>query len=479
MTASAASIDPKACSRNLVLITFDQWRGDWCDPEAPIVDLPNIFGLARDGWSARCYASSPQCVPARLGWTTGLPASRFGVTTHRNIDVPPDVPSIVRELRDAGWWTELVGKSHLTAHVKGRDLRDESRRMCDLGFERVLEIAGPRGLRHVECALTDAWRDAGVFDAQRADLERRYGGGREPESWAVRPTILPLELYPDIWLRHRAEERLAALPSDRPWLLWISFVGPHEPFDTPPPWAGRHQDADLPPATTEPRWFGRLPRRSSARQSRARWDRLTTDAIAACRRDYADQLQLLDDQIGHLVAAIDRREDADRTAIAITADHGELLGDGGLLYKGTFLEGAVRVPWIYRPSLAEGRDAPLRTTTPIEITPLLRRCFDALAASPTQTDVRSWAVPEEPVVCEFGDELMLVSGDRKLVTRRGRPDWATDLATDPTERRNVITDDRWTWWTDAAWRALRRRGRLEWKRRRRSDWRLEDLEDVA
>ena len=190
MTASAASIDPKARSRNLVLITFDQWRGDWCDPDRPVVDLPHLFGLARDGWSARCYASSPQCVPARLGWTTGLPASRFGVTTHRNIDVPPDAPSIVRDLRDAGWWTELVGKTHLTAHIPGRDLRDQTSRLHELGFERTLEIAGPRGLRHVECELTDAWRDAGVLDAQRADLERRYGGGRQPEAWAVRPTLL-------------------------------------------------------------------------------------------------------------------------------------------------------------------------------------------------------------------------------------------------------------------------------------------------
>ena len=32
-----------------------------------------------------------------------------------------------------------------------------------------------------------------------------------------------------------------------------------------------------------------------------------------------------------------------------TADHGDMLGDGGMLYKGSFLEGAIRVPFVYKP----------------------------------------------------------------------------------------------------------------------------------
>ena len=479
MPDAAAAPESNPTPRNLLLCTFDQLRGDWCDPGNPIVDLPNLQALARDSWSARCYATSPQCVPARLSWTTGLYASQFGITTHRNVDLPADAPSIIRDLQSRGWWTELVGKSHLTAHIKGRDLRDQAPRMHALGFDRVLEIAGPRGLRHVECELTDAWRDAGVLDAHRADLEERYAGGRRPESWMVRPTILPIELYPDTWLTTQAIRRIEALPTDRPWLIWVSFVGPHEPFDTPPPWAGRHRDTDLPAASDTPPWIGSLPAHASARAARALWKDLTPEAINACRRDYADQLQLLDDQLGRLFAAINLRSDAQRTAIALTADHGELLGDGGMLYKGTFLEGAVRIPWIYRPAPNEAWSGPSQTDHPVGVTPMLKSCLQSLAATDTTDNLVAHAERQAEACCEFGDELMVVAGRRKLVIdHRGKALWATDLEHDPGEQRNVVTEDRRTWRTDPRWKDLHRTARKLRKERRRHSWKWTQLEDA-
>ena len=466
-------------TRNLVLLTFDQWRGDWCDPDHPIVELPEIMGLARNGWSCRCYATSPQCVPARISWMTGLYPSQFGVTTHRNVDLPGTAPSIVRTLKERGWWTELVGKSHLTAHIRGRDLRDEEPRLQQLGFDRVLEIAGPRGLRHVSCALTDAWKKAGVLEEHRADLERRYASGNEADAWAVRPTVLPDELYPDIWLARQAEQRLRALPDDRPWLLWISFVGPHEPFDTPAPWSGHHRDADLPSPSTEPPWIHALPQGASARKARETWQRLDAASIDACRRDYADHLRLIDDQVGRLLATLSERPDAARTAVAVTADHGELLGDGGMLYKGTFLEGAVRVPWIYRPAPEESVEADIRTDHPLAITTLLRNCFENLTDGGGLDGLIRRSRSMRDVRCEFADELMVVSGHRKLVVDgRRRPLWAIDLEQDPHEQVNVITDDRRTWRRDPIWKSLRREATAHLRRRRRRGWRETTLKDV-
>lgn len=465
--------------RNLVLLSFDQWRGDWCDPERPIVELPSIGRLAATGWSGRCYASSPQCVPSRLSWTTGLHPSQFGVTHHRNVDLPANAPSVIRTLRDSGWHTELLGKSHLTAHIPGRDLRQEAARMQALGFDRVSEIAGPRGLRHVECDLTDAWRSAGVLEAQRADLERRYGAGNGPEAWKVRPTVLPNELYPDLWLADRAVERIADQPSDRPWFLWISFVGPHEPFDTPAPWAGRHLDQDLPDPTATPVWMDRLASDTSARRARETWRSLDDTSIRACRRDYADHLRLLDDQVGRILDTLERREDVDRTAVALIADHGELLGDGGLLYKGTFLEGAVRVPWLYRPAACDSDGRPRRTDHAMETTPLLgatlERLVDGSGLDRLVEDSRSHG----PVHCEFESELMLIEGHRKLVVdRRGRPLWAVDLESDPTERLDLLAEERRTWRSDSDWKRLRRIAARHQRRRRGRRWRSLEVEEA-
>jgi choline-sulfatase len=132
---------PAASPANLLLITFDQWRGDWGDPWAPVVELPALQGLAQQGFTARrCYTSSPHCVPARLSWLTGLMPSQLGVTRNTSVNLPADAPSLVRELQQQGWHTALVGKTHWTSHASPRDLRDDRPLMAALGFDQVIEV---------------------------------------------------------------------------------------------------------------------------------------------------------------------------------------------------------------------------------------------------------------------------------------------------------------------------------------------------
>lgn len=335
---------------NWLLISFDQWRGDWLDQ--PWLHLPHLKRLAREGWSIpRCYTSSPQCVPARASWLTGLRPSELGVTTNQIYTVPADAPSFVRELRDeAGYTTSLVGKTHWTPHEAGVDLRDNLPLMQQLGFDRVREIAGPRALAVVECELTDRWREAGVLQAYRRDLEDRY---RDGCMHTVRPSVLPDALYPDLWLTGAALEELERLPQDQPWLLWVNFPGPHEPFDVPASWRGRFPKRPIPPPElrpTDPAELERLaPPGSELARKLARWpEGLPAEAMQALRADYADHLALLDAQLGELLAALAQRPDAAHTAVSACSDHGELLGDWGLLLKGCFLEGAMRSLFVHR-----------------------------------------------------------------------------------------------------------------------------------
>ena len=83
------------------------------------------------------------------------------------------------------------------------------------------------------------------------------------------------------------------------------------------------------------------------------------------------------------------------------------------------------------------------------------------------------------VRCEFADELMVVSGHRKLVVDgRRRPLWAIDLEQDPHEQVNVITDDRRTWRRDSIWKSMRREATAHLRRRRRRGWQETTLKDV-
>ena len=37
-----------------------------------------------------------------------------------------------------------------------------------------------------------------------------------------------------------ALDELKHLPQNKPWFLWVSYPGPHEPFDVPASWRGNH-----------------------------------------------------------------------------------------------------------------------------------------------------------------------------------------------------------------------------------------------
>ena len=459
-----------ATKANLLLISFDQWRGDWADPDSPVLQLPALESMAREGWSARrCYTSSPHCVPARMSWLTGLEPSQLGVTRNADVSLPPDAPSLVRELRQKGWHTAVVGKTHWTSHFQTSDLRQNGPLFDQLGFNEACDVAGPRALRRVTCELTEAWRKAGLLEAQRADLQKRYSKGRSAAAWGVRPSLLPQPLYPDIWIAERGLKALQSMPTDQPWLLWISFVGPHEPFDTPPPWHGLHTSTQLPCAAPQPNWIAALPENCELLICAESWrGLLSPQQINACRADYADHLRLLDDQLHRLLNALDNREDQTRTAVLATADHGEMLGDGNMLYKGSFLEGAIRVPFIFRPPPRPGQVVGVSSNRPLPLTGLLREVLHNLPLGGAISPLKRWARKQPGAVVEFRRERVYIQGARKLcVGTEGELFWATHLGRDPNEQKNQLTKKITK---SPAWMRLMSWAGEEQKRRSSSTW---------
>ena len=333
---------------NWLLITFDQWRGDWL--HQPWLDLPVLRGLSRQGWDLRrCYTSCPQCIPARVSWLTGQTPKSLRLTKNRPYSVAPDAPSFVRELRDAGnYRTVLVGKTHWTPQNKPGDLRDNLPLLRALGFDHAREIAGQRAMQRMESELTDRWREAGVLEQYREDLQDRYASRR---AHCVRPSVLPDALYPDLWLTGVATEELMSLSDERPWFLWVSFPGPHEPFDVPASWCRTRSIPPPVPRPQDPEQLRRLAPPDSVLAGKLnRWpDGLPPEALEALRQDYANHLELLDQQVGELLKVLEQRGDAANTAVTVCSDHGELLGDWGLLLKGCFLEGAIRSLFLHRP----------------------------------------------------------------------------------------------------------------------------------
>jgi choline-sulfatase len=76
---------------------------------------------------------------------------------------------------------------------------------------------------------------------------------------------------------------------------------------------------------------------------------MTDDAIRGMRRAYAADISVIDDAVGQMIDALERRGFLLNTWFVYTSDHGEMGGNHGLMSKCVLYEPAVRVPLIVRP----------------------------------------------------------------------------------------------------------------------------------
>ena len=73
---------------------------------------------------------------------------------------------------------------------------------------------------------------------------------------------------------------------------------------------------------------------------------ITPEEIAVTRQQYCAATELIDDQIGEMLRALEQRGMLDNTYIIYSSDHGEMLGDHGLYTKSVAYEASLRVPLI-------------------------------------------------------------------------------------------------------------------------------------
>ena len=421
----------------------DQQRWDALGCAGGWVDTPNLDWLAAEGVRfTNAYTNSPVCVPARVSLATGQYPHKTGVWRNQPHTLPPDAPTWMRAVRDAGYSTSLFGKTHLHPH-RG-DLRDRADLVHAYGLDHVDEIAGPRATMRCRSNLTDRWEQAGVYDAYREDLRDRY----ESKPWLVRPSAVPLELYADVYVGQQAAAYLRSYDGARPWLCWVSFGGPHEPWDTPEPYASRYDPAAM-PAPVQPAPDGQERPRGLLDQKLAeRSVQFEPGEVEKLRADYAGNVTLIDDQIGDILRVVEERGELDRTVVAFASDHGEMNGDHGLLYKQNFLNPAARVPFIVRlPPSESGAATGAVSDGMVELMDLGATLAELaggrkVAGSRARSLVPVLRDPARPhrdvALSELRREGMVATADWKLgVNRAGEVYLLYDLGADPQETRNL------------------------------------------
>lgn len=429
---------------NLLFIMTDQLRHDWFGAAgADWVRTPNIDAIASRGVRfTQTTTPCPVCAPARISLASGLFPHRLGATDN-SAYLPISTPTYYQRLRDHGYHVGCVGKLDLAKPDRYNGLNGDRPRTYGWGFTHPVEVEGKMhaGRCKPPKGPYTKWLDEqGLLDAFYDDYSVRRPKGSYIDG-STKDSVLPTEAFADVWIGRRAEQWLSDIEGDYPWHLFVSFVGPHDPFDPPTEYADQYRNADMPAAIPfspdgKPDWI----------QKRAGRYGATSEGVAIARRQYSASTTAIDDAIGGIMKALEARGWADNTYIVFSADHGEMLGDFGMFTKQLPYEASMRIPLIVAgPGIEGGRTSDALVELE-DVNPTL--CEMAGVPALENIDARSILGVARGEVSEHRDATIAVdpkfrtlrTAEWKFIDNINNTEELYHLTEDPDELRNVVAD---------------------------------------
>jgi len=446
-----------ATSPNFVFFCCDQLRADCLGCEGnELAVTPNIDAIGESGVRfSRAYVQNPLCSPSRATMITGRYPRSHGCLCN-GTPLPEDEVTLPAVLAENGYATCASGKVHLRPHEVSLE---------DHTWIQEYEGDGPYyGFEQVH--LTDDYKLGGYlrwiaeehpeWSDEAWDIADGRSRSGSVEAWHSR---IPAELHQSSWIADRAIDFMGEA-GERPFFLWCSFVDPHHPFNPPAPYSEMYERSAIPvPAMPDLSAFGlhwAARQRGSDGRSAEQW----REIIAL----YLGMISLIDDCVGRVLEALERHGLAENTVVGFVNDHGELLGDHGLLLKGPFLlESMIRQVQLWRgPGVRAGAtDDGLAES--VDIAPTIlelagvpapegmqgeslapRLAGEASGKQAAMVQFSPWTAydggrfPDGPKRLHLN---ALVTEDHKLVHYAGQPFGELfDLGQDPGELRNLYED---------------------------------------
>lgn len=291
--------------RNLVVVLLDSLNRHLLEPYGGReFDTPVLDRFAREAVRFdRHHVGSLPCMPARHDILVG--ALDFLWRPWGSIEVWEE--AITRDLRRRGVTTMLVSDHPHLFETGGENYHTD---FTAWQYERGHENDPWRTVPD------PTWAGAPALPARPSGTPMHYDDSR---TW-----FRSEEEFPGPRTMAAAAEwvRTSARRHDRFFLLVDEF-DPHEPFDTPAPYAGRY----------DPEWEGPA----------EIWPPYLVDAIAGghlterrarhIRANYGAKLTMIDHWLGTLLDAVDEAGLRESTAVVVCTDHGHYLGEHDLFGK--------------------------------------------------------------------------------------------------------------------------------------------------
>ncbi|MFC1525578.1 sulfatase-like hydrolase/transferase, partial [Candidatus Latescibacterota bacterium] len=360
---------------SLLYIFTDQQRADTmrCYGNEHI-GVPHLNGLADEGFVfEHAYVSQPVCSPSRATMLAGLWPHSSGVPAC-NVPLPADVTTFAEHLPDT-YSTAYMGKWHL-----GDEIFPQHGFQAWVGSEDAYrhsysspELLGELSPYHHflrDCGLTPDSDNRGerVFSRHLAaslDEERTKAS----------------------FLGDRAAEFIRR-QGDRPFALCVSFLEPHPPHTGP--LNALYDPSSLPtgPAFMRPPppnapLITRLMAAYYLASEDYGLDLRTDEGWRGLMARYWGNVTLVDRAVGMILQALQESGQADDTIVVFTSDHGEQMGDHGILGKTVMYEESIKVPLVIR--------APMLSKAPRRIV----GNFSHIDLAPTLLDAMGLGVPAQ------------------------------------------------------------------------------------
>lgn len=339
---------------NVLLIMTDQHHIDWLScAGTDYVQTPNIDRIARKGVRfTRAACNSPLCAPSRAALAGGVLPHRLNVLNNQYL-FPVDHPTYYQELRKAGYRVGMVGKTdlHKPEHFYGE--QGDRPLLYHFGFTDPHETEGKWNAFKSRGDLSNSKEGAficagpyqkhlqekGLLQTFVDDFKMRNQNGVQYANGSA----LPTEDFHDSYIGMKSVEFLENVPTESPWHLFVSFVGPHDPWDPPAKYVTPYLDKEYPDSIEanwegKPEWFKQKAQKHS--------EGMTPEQLNNVKQHYAGAIACIDDWVGKILGALAKRKMDNNTAIIFCADHGEMMGDFGAFQKTNMYESSLRIPLV-------------------------------------------------------------------------------------------------------------------------------------
>lgn len=322
---------------NILFVQTDYQRGvDGPSLGSPFLRMPALDRLCREGAVfARHYSTSPICMPARYTWVTGQYPHTHGQWDNYKRSWPEGSPMLVQLLREGGYHTVGVGKMHF--HPWNRMT----------GYDRRIIHEGKHNM-----VPDDYEKFLNVHGHSRSEFLKNYGGAMAVCDWPWEES-----LHHDVFVGAQARGVIERDELKSPWFLWVSFPGPHNPWDSPARYSQPYKQMFFPVGNTFPGELLTKPidhTRHRYGYGKKVFDEIDAhpegrdEVIHAIRAGHYGNLTLIDKQLAGILQVLEKKGQLDNTVIIYSADHGSALGNHNMLHKGTHYDTDARVPFVVR-----------------------------------------------------------------------------------------------------------------------------------